>query len=337
MQFDQDTIKDLSVYAVQQFVSNKVPLDVSIAEKAKSLKLNEDQVKRVVESTNVIAFLKLRDGAEDKTFEFQVASFPGVMNALLGNFQDKAYVDVLGPECATLDKTAFVVTAEVPEGQRLQTLYKAAAHLRADLEKIAQEHYNCVSDLERAIPVLVKQANWQERLEVAAEGDFDRIMTAFGNSGFEKVASLQDMVFVGRELEVATSVVGLIKQAAALQAKRSELESMEKKAGAILGKLLGMGKSVVGGAASFAKDPIQGLARATTYVPTALAGAGFKAARAAVTKKVADPLKGTSAYKLRTGIGAGAIATAGISAASYTPPVNQRTGRSNDVWSNIYE
>lgn len=338
MQFDQDTIKELSVYAVQQFVSNKVPLDVSIAEKAKSLKLNEDQVKRVVESTNVIAFLKLRDGAEDKTFEFQVASFPGVMSALLGDFQEKAYVDVAGPESSTLDKTAFVVTPEIPEDQKIQTLYKAAAHLRANLEKVAQEHYNCVSDLERAIPVLVKQAHWQERLEVAAKGDFDRIMTAFGKSGFEKVASLQDMVFVGKELEVATSVVGLIKQAAELQAKRSELESMEKKAGAILGKLLGMGKSVVGGAASFAKDPVQGLARATTYAPVAAARASFKAARAVATKKVVDPANpGKTMYKMRGVIGAGAAATAGISAASYTPPVNQRTGRPNDVWSNIYE
>ena len=50
MQFDQDTIKDLAVYAVQQFVSNQVPLNESIAEKARGLQLNEDQVRRVVES-----------------------------------------------------------------------------------------------------------------------------------------------------------------------------------------------------------------------------------------------------------------------------------------------
>lgn len=336
MQFDQDTIKELSVYAVQQFVSNKVPLDVSIAEKAKSLKLNEDQVKRVVESTNVIAFLKLRDGAEDKTFEFQVASFPGVMDAILGNFQDRAYVDVTGPENQGIDKVAFEVASEIPEDQRHQTLFKAAAHIRADLEKVAQEHYNCVSALERSIPVLVKQAHWQERLEVAAKEDFERIMSAFGKSGFEKSASMKDMVFVGRELEVANSVVGLIKQAAELQTKRSELESMEKKAASILGKLLGMGKSVVGGAASFAQNPIKGLATAATYVPTAAGKAAFKAGRGAITKKVSTP-GGKSAYKLRSGIGAGATVTAGISAATYTPPVNQRTGRSNDVWSNIYE
>jgi hypothetical protein len=338
MQFDQDTIKELSVYAVQQFVSNKVPLDVSIAEKAKSLKLNEDQVKRVVESTNVIAFLKLRDGAEDKTFEFQVASFPGVMDAILGNFQDRAYVDVTGPECSTLDKVAFSVTSEIPEDQRHQTLFKVAAHLKADLEKVAQEHYNCVSDLERAIPVLVKQAHWQERLEFAAKEDFDRIMTAFGKSGFEKAASLNDMVFVGRELEVATAVVSLIKQAAELQTKRSELEDLEKKAGFALGKLLGMGKSVVGGASAFAKDPVKGLASAATYVPTAAASGTFKAARAIVAKKIPDPTNAAKhTYKLRNRIGLGAVATVGISAASYTPPVNQRTGRSNDVWSNIYE
>ena len=96
MQFDQDTIKELAVYSVQQFISNKVPLDESIAEKARSLKLNEDQVRRVVESTNVIAFLKLREGAEDKTFEFEVASFPGVMDYLLRTSTERGYVDVSG-------------------------------------------------------------------------------------------------------------------------------------------------------------------------------------------------------------------------------------------------
>ena len=207
----------------------------------------------------------------------------------------------------------------MPEDQRHQTLFKAAAHIKADLEKVAQEHYNCVSDLEKAIPILVKQSNWQERLEFAAKEDFDRIMTAFGKSGFEKSASLKDLVFVGRELEVATNVVSLIKQAAALQTKRSELESMEKKAAFALGKLLGVGKSIAGGVAKFAKDPVSGLASAATYVPTAAAGAAAKAARAAVAKKVVDPADaGKAAYKMRTGIGLGAMATAGISAAFLT-------------------
>lgn len=316
MQFDQDTIKDLAVYAVQQFVSNQVPLNESIAEKARGLQLNEDQVRRVVESTNVIAFLKLREGAEDKTFEFEVASFPGVMDCLMGHSTNRGYVD-LTPEEPVLEKAAFDTSYEVPVDQSHQTLFKAHQHVRAQLEKTAQEHYNCVSDLERFVPILVKQANWQERLEHVSGSDFNRIMTAFGKSGFEKSASTQNLVFVGKELEVASHVVSLIKQAAELQTERANLETMEKKAFLGLGKLLGAAKF-------FAKDPIAGVAAAVTAVPAMAAGAGIKAGKIA----------GRSFKK--SAIGIGALATAGVSAASYTPKINNRTGRPNDVLNNIY-
>lgn len=316
MQFDQDTIKDLAVYAVQQFVSNQVPLNESIAEKARGLQLNEDQVRRVVESTNVIAFLKLREGAEDKTFEFEVASFPGVMECLLGTSTSRGYVD-LTPEEPAIEKAAFDTSYEVPVDQSHQTLFKAHQHIRAELEKTAQEHYNCVSDLERFVPMLVKQANWQERLEHVAGRDFNRIMTAFGKSGFEKVASTQNLVFVGKELEVASHVVSLIKQAAELQAERANLETMEKKA------LLGLGK-LLSAAKFFAKDPIAGTAAAVTAVPAMAAGAGIKAGKVA----------GRSFKK--SAIGVGAAVTAGLSAVTYTPKINNRTGRPNDVLNNIY-
>lgn len=316
MQFDQDTIKDLAVYAVQQFVSNQVPLNESIAEKARGLQLNEDQVRRVVESTNVIAFLKLREGAEDKTFEFEVASFPGVMECLLGHSTARGYVDVT-PEDPVFEKAAFDTSYDVPEDQSHQTLFKARMYVRAELEKAAQEHYNCLSDLERFVPMLVKQANWQERLEHVSGADFDKIMVAFGKNGFEKSASIQNLVFVGKELEVASHVYSMIKQAAELQEKKAHLEDMEKKALAGLGKLLGAAKF-------FAKDPIAGAAAAVTAVPAMAAGAGIKAGKIA-----------TKSFK-KSAIGVGALATAGLSAATYTPKINKRTGRPNDVLNNIY-
>lgn len=316
MQFDQDTIKELAVYSVQQFVSNKVPLDKSIADKARSLKLNEEQVRRVVESTNVIAFLKLREGAEDKTFEFEVASLEGVMHYLLSTSTERSYVDVT-PDEPVIEKVAFEVSPEIPEDQSHQTLYRAYHIVRAELEKVAQDHYHCVSDLERYVPALVKQANWQSRLEFAAGDDFERIMNAFGKSGFEKVASVENHVFVGKELEVANRVVSLIKQAAELQSKKAQFEAMEKKAFLGLGKLLGAAKFV-------AKDPIAGAAAAVTAGPAAAAGAAVKGA-----KFMTKSLK-------RSAMGLGGAATVALSATSYTPKINNRTGLPNDVLNNIY-
>jgi len=347
MQFDQDTIRDLSVYAVQKFVSNHTPLDVSIAEKARSLHLNEDQVRRVVESTNTIAFLKLREGAEDKTFEFEVASFPGVMGALAATSPSRGYVDLPTSE-TTMDKVAFVVIPEVPLDQSHQCLSRALYQTRAELEKVAQEHYNCVSDLERLVPILVKQADWQERLEQTAGNDFDRILSAFGKSGFEKSANEKDMVFVGKELEVARGVVDLIKQAGVLQVRKAELEGLEKKAGIGMKSLFNAAKSFVknpvaspvtgavvnggirtagglkGAGKSLLHDPLQATAKAAVAIPAAAIGAGIRGGVAA----------GSKISKSKWGI-AGAVGAVG-SVAAYTPNTNQRTGRPNDVWNNIY-
>lgn len=321
MHFDQDTIKELAVYAVQQFVSNQVPLDESIAEKARSLRLNEDQVRRVVESTNVIAFLKLREGAEDKTFEFKVASFPGVMDYLLGTGTDRGYIDTTPPE-ESFEKAAFDVSAEVPSDQVHQALAKSLYHVRAELEKVAQHQYNCVSDLERLVPALVKQANWQERLQaVTSESDFSRIMGAFGKNGFEKSASLQDLVFVGKELEVARQVVDLIKTAGELSAKKSELETLEKKALFGLGKLA---RNAVGKIGHGIAHPLRAISATATAIPTAIIGGAGKATVGSVK----------AIHRTKFGL-MGATGMA-LTSATYEPKINPRTGLTNDVWNNIY-
>lgn len=321
MNFDQDTIKDLAVYAVQQFVSNQVPLDDSIAEKARALNLNEDQVKRVIESTNVIAFLKLREGAEDKTFEFQVASFPGVMDSLLRMDSDSSYIDTSEPEDA-IEKVAFDVSAEVPADQAHQVLSKSLYHIRAEIEKVAQDQYNCAFDLEKLVPQLVKQANWQERLQTVTQpAEFERIMGAFNKSGFEKSASYGDYVFVGKELETARKVVDLIKQASELPAKRKELEAMEKKAVLALGKFaLAAGKA----AKDIALHPIRSIA---SGAGTAV-GLGTRAA----VKGVSEAFK--TAKRTKMGVmGVGGLA---LTSATYQPKINPHTGRPDDVWNNIY-
>lgn len=315
MYFDQDLIKELSVYAVQQFISNQIPLDESIAEKARSLELNEDQVKRVVESTNVIAFLKLREGSEDKTFEFKVASFPGVMDALLRSGTEKGYVDLPEDEGALDKEASFSVDAYIPEDQKHQALAKALYHIRGEMEKVAQEHYNCVTSLEKSIPELVKQANWQERLQtVTTPEEFSKLMGVFGDSGFEKAASLRDLVFVGKELQLARQTVGLIKEAGELLSRKKELAEMEKKAIAALARF----------AVGAVTHPLRTAASAVT------APVGFAAG---VLGRTAKKTGGTIKRSKAGVLGASGMA---LSSMTYTPAINPRTGRPNDVWDNIY-
>lgn len=379
MQFDQDTIKDIAVHCVQRFVSDKTPLDVSIAEKAKSFQLNEEQVRRVVEATNTIAFLKLRDGASDKTFEFQVASFQGVMNALVGAPSTHGYVLMDSDEEPSLSKQASEseYSVDLSDDQKHLLLGKHLHHVRGEMEKVALDYFGVTADLEKYVFALTKQANWQERLEKAANKDFDKIMSVFGNNGFEKKASLEDIIFVGKELEVANSVVSLIKQASELSVRKSELETMEKRAWAALASLVGKGlrgirgtpkvKGVMSGsggvvsgangvggkpglgesiyqsstktakaASGIGKDPL----KATAHTASALAGGMATAATAPIGAAIGAGIRG-GAYAVKrvrkTALGTAGVAGMALSAATYQPKINERTGRPNDVWANIYD
>lgn len=321
MQFDQDTIRELSVHAVQQFVSNGTPLDTSIAEKAKALRLSEEQVRRVVEATNVIAFLKLREQAEDKTFEFEVSSFDGVMSKIL---EPTAGTHVLkaGPDIEKVASTPFTIPLEIPDENLHAYLAGELYRIRGSLEKVAFENHYVRFDLEKAVQALVKQADWQERLSVvASQEDFDRIRTVLcAGSGMEKSASLRDLVFVGKELEVAKAVVDHIKQASVLSARQGELEAMEKKAFAALASMAARAAKVV-----VPKKPSGSrVAGAAGWTAGALGKGAFKAGKSVVN----------TVSKSKMGVlGAAGLATAPM---MYKPKINPHTGLENDVWKTLY-
>lgn len=377
MQFDQDTIKELAVHAVQRFVSDKTPLDESIAERAKAFHLNEEQVRRVVEATNTIAFLKLRESAEDKTFEFKVASFQGVMDCLVGAPSSAPYVSMddisMDKEAGELEKVASESPLEISDDLKHVLLNRHYHHVRAEIEKVAMDLYSCTDALERNVPVLVKQANWQERLSVVStETEYAQIMSAFGNSGFEKKASLEDLVFVGKELEIAKTTVSLIKQAGQLKTRQAELETMEKRAYAALATLVGrglrgvrgtakvggvmsgkngvasgargVGGSSVGQDASKATKDMWKSTKKAVKSPVATASnvtGGLAAATTApIGAAIGATIKGTSWASRnlkKTSLGAAGLTGMALSSATYQPKINQRTGRPNDVWANIYD
>ncbi len=327
MQFDQDTIKDLGVYAVQQFVSHGTPLNDSIAEKARGLRLTEEQVKRVVEATNVIAFLKLRSEAQDKTFEFDVADFDGVMEKIMTPSVNTSVVASRPVMEKAASVAAFDIPLEVPQENLHQYLGKQLYQIRAELEKVAYDYHYASFDLESKVNTLVKQANWQERLQAVTEPQqFESLCTVLcAGSGLEKSASLKDLVFVGKELEIAKGLVEHIKQASALSVRKAELEGMEKKALAALASLVG--KSV-SGLASASGKLAGGAARGAGTLLTGVPRAGFKAGKATVNT--------LQKHKIG-GVAMGAAAATAAAAVSYSPKPNAQTGQSRDVWQSLYD
>src|SRR4051812_18287701 len=82
MDMTPEQIRDCAVHVVEEFINKKVPLSQGVASCAELQALNSEQIKRVIEATNSIAYLKLLNGAEDRTFEFPVAEYTEVMGHL---------------------------------------------------------------------------------------------------------------------------------------------------------------------------------------------------------------------------------------------------------------
>jgi len=85
-----EDLKTTTAEIVSAYLNNQVPLNQSIADVAKRDKLTDDYIKRLVESTNTVTYLKIHERSKDKTFEFPLASFEGVKDYLTATPIEKA-------------------------------------------------------------------------------------------------------------------------------------------------------------------------------------------------------------------------------------------------------
>jgi hypothetical protein len=117
-----EALKDYSVKVVEDFINNKTPLSEGIAKCASDMELNPEQTKRMVETTNTIAYLKLQKEASDKTMEFPLADYTQVMKHMClpetpdGTLLEKQFEEQI--------KTAADVTFEAsfnPDKQMVQS------------------------------------------------------------------------------------------------------------------------------------------------------------------------------------------------------------------------
>ena len=71
--FDSNYLTTSAVEVVRQYMNGHRTLSEAIADLATRDNLNSEQTARVVEVVNQVAYLKLQQDAEDKTFEFKLA------------------------------------------------------------------------------------------------------------------------------------------------------------------------------------------------------------------------------------------------------------------------
>lgn len=307
MDTSPDQIRDIAVKVVGQFISNSTPLSDGVADAAKSLGLNSEQVKRIIEATNSIAYLKLLEGSSDRTFEFPVAKYEDVMRSIVMpvNLEQTAVV-----ESSELNKEASYseeYTAHMSLGEKYVVVFNEMLSNKYSLEKIAYDLQEVGMLIEQSILTLKRDPEGLDKFaEVSNENHYSKVSMLM--HGMVKEAS-DNSVFRDAELKEARNLADLFKQAELLIIEKKSREEMHEKMAGILGAVAKLPGKAIGGV-------VKGTSYGAGKVAGGVVGAGLGVAGKAVGKVLRKPQIGTNGVPtgkkmFRPGIGGAALAVLG--------------------------
>ena len=244
MDITPDALKIMAAKNVASYKSMGTSLNDSISKSALEDGLNSDQVKRLVETTNQMAYLSELDGTEDRTFEFDVANYDDVMNSIISDpsLEKSAStklspMDLVTSPFAGMEKVASeekVATLEKwGRNDKLKALQKIASHNRRHLDELkSSEHDNLVKLAQhRAIicrdpEALQKMAKFDNQLEMTK--------LVFGHdkvaSDVRTIWSPSDLSQVGALSEKLTMIKQASDEMAELEPKVLKAEGILKEA-----------------------------------------------------------------------------------------------------------
>lgn len=248
-----NSLQDIAVKCVSQYMNKMASLNEALAKEAQELELNPEQIKRTIETTNTLAYLRMLKEASDRTFEFPVADYNGVLSAMvMPEKQASQYADSEAGDTASnsISEENEHVTKKYnldPQEKRAM-LAKETMRCREVLTKMAEEKTSVFIELVDQANLVGKDPLALEKLaEVFGEDSFYQARSL---CGIEKTASIGKEVFFTEELSGVEKLKGLYKKAHDLVKEEAELSAFVKRAEAVLfTKEAFLGK-VVGGALS---------------------------------------------------------------------------------------
>lgn len=303
-----ESLQDISVKCVTAFMTKQASLSEAIATESKNLELNPEQIKRVIETSNTLAYLRQLKDATDRSFEFPVADYGKVMSSMSlpdATIPITSQVSASVPCSGSIEKVASVSEYDgVSLMEKRALLIKEALICKENLVKMAEEKEMLKQKLEKSANAVSKDPLGLEKLaQVSFEEDFNKLVYL---CKLEKRAEV-DSIFVDNELKDARLVNSLYKEAKALLEKEASMSSFvseverilfSKEAG-IIGKALG--KAVKGGAWLFGKA-VKGTGNA---IKEAVDPKGFAATGKRVGyKSTEDAVKGFDHISATQGKGA---------------------------------
>lgn len=234
--FDNSYLTSSAVEAVRKYMSDQVPLSQSVAEIATRDNLNSEQIKRVIETVNQVAYLKLQQETVDQTFEFPLATIEDVSLHLankvtptdLTKSASSNLLDIF--EDTDLVKEASDCTHQLSDAERYAAIYKQKLLAESQLEKMAHQERELIVELHNHIQVCRKDTDILEKIAYLTDDDEDALRsTSKMLTGIVKVATCKQ-AFYEEDLKDAKRLLGLVKQAYSLQDAKQGLSNSVAKA-----------------------------------------------------------------------------------------------------------
>lgn len=241
MYITPESLKEMAAFNVAAYKNNGTSLNDSITKVAMDKELNSDQVKRLVETTNQMAYLSELDGQDDRTFEFDVANYNDIMDsiisdptlektasAVVSNPMDLVTSSFYNMEKVATEKEATLEKWGKP--QKIQALKKVASQQRNRLDELVNAEHDNLVKLAQHRAIVCRDP---EALEKMAKFDNQLELTRMVY-GHDKIATEIRRVWSPEELKdvkACSDRLELIKQA---QVEISELKPKVEKAEGIL-------------------------------------------------------------------------------------------------------
>lgn len=250
MNFSAEKLKYMAADVVSQYLMHKTPLSQVVAEVASSSSLNPEQIKRLVEISNQVAYLKLLETATDRTFEFPLAEYEEVMAILARpdeNMSKEASQKPSPMDIASgvLEENLEKVASEdsersfldnISQQEKIAMLNKEMYRAKGELEKVACEEQVIFRDLTSRVHGFQDDPVFMEKVAMVADGD-ETLITKIARLVFgEDKEYSGDELFYESDVEDAREYVELFKQAEELITYRKELEDRINRAESYLKK-----------------------------------------------------------------------------------------------------
>ena len=348
--FSVKDLQDIAVQVTSDFYNHNVSLSQGLAKQATFRELNPDQLKRAVEATNTLAYLKSVEGS-DRTSEFpladyqeimKIASLPDICNSIE---KTASIIEVSGDVEIKEDRAIDFLSTLLPQ-EKLLFLTKEASINRRALDDAKARAFHLTLDLEKAAHELSKTPFAVEGLSLAAK-DVQFTKLARLTFGAENTPSRIDWVEdvkLNRDwkpaMQKAAALSDMLNLAQETVAEIEHRTGLDKQAGLITN----MAASVARKATSVLTSPFKyagnkvaagfsaGVDTAATKIQTGFAGTTMGKNMGVQPGVLKPSTVKTLASSKRTLAAGTLLGGAGLDAVSFKPHNDPSKNQGGDVW-----